>query len=364
MAETLRVGIIGVGWGALVHGPAYGLVDGYELVALCGRRPEPLATASERLGITDTSNDWGAFVRRDDIDLVSIVLPVELHKPVLLAALEAGKHVLCEKPLSLTGEEGRDMVRAAESSDRQTAVCFQNRWSPERLAMWELVANGGLGQPYFVQASGTAPYWHPTRPLQSEWMYHLDAGGGYLSGMASHDLDYIQTLFGRVVSVTADVRSSIPQRPREDGSMMDVDADDTSALVMRTESGALAVLTTSVVGYQAGANLFTALGSDGTIEIARVGADGASVLHRVGEDGPRPVPHSDRMPASGRPIPPRRAGAAIHSLALMLEDWLPAFDGEATRVPSIRGAWQVEEVIDAARRSSAGAGWVDVPATP
>ncbi|MGD9796777.1 MAG: Gfo/Idh/MocA family oxidoreductase, partial [Acidimicrobiia bacterium] len=69
MAETLRVGIIGVGWGALVHGPAYGLVDGYELVALCGRRPEPLAAASERLGIADTSNDWEAFVRRDDLDL-------------------------------------------------------------------------------------------------------------------------------------------------------------------------------------------------------------------------------------------------------------------------------------------------------
>src|SRR3954469_11096194 len=132
MAESLRVGIIGVGWGALVHGPAYQLVDGYELVALCGRRPEPLAAASERLGVTDTSNDWQSFVQRDDLDLVSIVLPVELHHDVFLAALDAGKHVLCEKPLCLTSAEGRDMVRAAETSDRQTAVCFENRWQAER----------------------------------------------------------------------------------------------------------------------------------------------------------------------------------------------------------------------------------------
>src|SRR6185295_19398512 len=72
MAGRLRVGIVGVGWGALVHGPAYQLVDDYELVALCGRRPEPLAAASERLGITDTANDWQAFVKRDDLDVVSI----------------------------------------------------------------------------------------------------------------------------------------------------------------------------------------------------------------------------------------------------------------------------------------------------
>lgn len=256
------------------------------------------------------------------------------------------------------------MVRAAENTDLQTAVCFQNRWGPERLALWELVAAGGLGRPYFAQSSQTAPYWHPSRPLQSEWMYRLDEGGGYLSGMASHEIDYLQTLFGRVVAVTADVRSTIPERGGEDGSLLEVDADDSSALVMRMASGALVVLSTSVVGLQAGANFFTVLGSEGTLEQARVGTEGASVLHLSGEQGPEPVPHSDRMPRSGRPVPARRSGGAIRSLSLMLEDWLPAFDGAATRVPTVRDAWRVEAVIDAARASSAGAGWVEVPSEP
>jgi len=364
VVTNLRVGIIGVGWGALVHGPAYGLVDGYEVVALCGRRPEPLAAAAERLGVSDTATDWRSFVKRDDLDLVSIVLPVALHHPVFLAALEAGKHVLCEKPLCLTSEEGREMARAAEGTDRQTAVCFQSRWGPERLALWEFVASGGLGRPYFAQASQTAPYWHPSRPLQSEWMYRLEEGGGYLSGLASHDIDYLQTLFGRVVAVTADVRSTIPERKRDDGSDFEVNADDSSALVMRMESGALAVISTSAVGYQAESRFFTALGSEGTFELARVGTEGASALYRTGEEGPQSVPHSEREPRIGRPVPARRAGTSIRALALMLEDWLPSFDGASTRVPSVRDAWRVEEVIDAARASSAGAGWVEVRAEP
>src|SRR5438105_10553517 len=105
-------------------------------------------------------------------------------------------------------------------------------------------------------------------------MYRLDQGGGYLNGMASHDIDYLQALFGRVVAVAADVRSTIPIRPRGDGTEVEVDADDTSALVMRMESGALAVLTTSVVGYQASSQVFVALGSEASIEIARVGGEG------------------------------------------------------------------------------------------
>src|SRR5690606_33098610 len=147
--------------------------------------------------------------------------------------------------------------RLAESTDRRTAVCLQYRWSPEHPALWDFVRGGSLGQPHFVQLCQAGPYWHPTRPLQSEWMYRLSEGGGYLSGMASHDIDFLQTLFGRVEAVTADVRSSIPERRREDGSVLTVDADDTSVLVMRTASGALVSISTSAVGYRAGSQYLT-----------------------------------------------------------------------------------------------------------
>jgi len=112
--SPIRVGVVGVGWGTVVHAPAFRLVDGYELVAICARRPETLAKAQEKLGITDGSTDWRSFVQRDDLDLISIATPVKLHQEVTLAAIAAGKHVLCEKPTALTPGAALAMAEAAE----------------------------------------------------------------------------------------------------------------------------------------------------------------------------------------------------------------------------------------------------------
>jgi predicted dehydrogenase len=310
--------------------------------------------------MTDTSRDWESFVRRDDLDLIAVTTPVQLHHSMFLAALEAGKHVLCEKPLCLTNAEGTEMVAAAESTDLATAVCFENRWAPERLAIADFVRSGGIGETYFVHAGQTADYWHPTHGPQSAWMYRLDEGGGYLMGMAAHDIDFLQQLFGRVVSVAADVRTSVTRRTMADGAEIDVDADDTSALLMRTEQGTLITLTTSVAGYKSASRLFQVLGSDGTIEMGTIQGQGAAVIARVGEDAPVPLEPASRDLESGVELPARRSSVAVRAQALMLEDWRPAFEGKPAPNATIRDGYNVQLVIDAARRSSAGEGWVDI----
>jgi predicted dehydrogenase len=360
MTAPLRVGIVGVGWGALVHGPAYQLVDGYELKAICGRRPEPLARAAGRLDIADTATDWESFVRRDDLDLISIALPVDLHKPVFLAALEAGKHVLCEKPLCATAEEGREMLAAAEASDRQTAVCYETRWASERLVAWEHVAEGRLGKPYFGQITKTASYWHPSHAPQSGWMYRLEEGGGYLNASVSHDIDYLQALFGPVAAVCADIQTSIPEITLANGEEIAVTADDSCALIMRMRSGALAVITNSVVGKNADSRLLIAFGSKGSVEAFQAAGEGPTLVSGKDDDRARPMPLEDRPLRSGGEVPARRSGRQIRAQALMLEEWLPAFSGNPTKVPTVREALHVQHVIDAARRSSAGEGWVAV----
>src|SRR4051794_12732211 len=174
---ALRVGIVGVGWGTIVHAPAFQAVEGYEVVALCSRTPEKVAKAAEQLGIADTSTDWESFVRRDDLDLISVTPPVTLHRDVAVAALDAGKHVLCEKPLALTAAECEEMVAAARRAGTQTATCFELRWTAERAKVRALVADGLVGRPYFVRLSQSGSYWHPTRKNQNLWMYDVDAGG-------------------------------------------------------------------------------------------------------------------------------------------------------------------------------------------
>jgi predicted dehydrogenase len=359
MADTLRVGLIGVGWGALVHAPAFRAVDGYEVVALCSTRPESAAQASERLHISDTSTDWASFVRRDDLDLISVSAPVQWHHDMFLAALAAGKHVLCEKPLSLSAAEGRRMAEAAESSNRATLVCFENRWSPEHLAIRQLVDDGVVGTPSFVQVTITTGYWHPTHKPQAAWMYRRDQGGGYLYGQMSHEIDFLQSLFGPAVAVCADVRHSRDRVSTPEGEI-EITADDTSALLLRLQSGALAVLTNSSAGLMAGTHLFEAHGSNGTIVANRVPGGGGSFVARAGREDRQPLVPSARSLASGVTLPERRSSGAVMAMGLMLEDWLPAFSGQSTPVPTIREGCRAQEVIEAALRSSEGAGWVDL----
>jgi predicted dehydrogenase len=361
------VGIIGVGWGALVQAPAFAAVPEFEVVALCGRNPERLAAASVRTGITDTSTDWEQFVQRLDLDLISIATPVTLHRPIALAAFEAGKHVLCEKPAALSGEEALEMARAASLAGLQTAASFELRWTPDRYAIWERVRSGYLGSLYFARFSQASGVWHPTRKLQSPWIYHEDEGGGYLNAQMAHDIDFVRALFGDPVAVCADVRTSVPTRALPDGGVLEVTADDTDALVLRMATGGVVVLTCSVIGVHAAGAQLEVYGSGGSIvsmssgmASSKVGRQEDVVLCGTPADqGLEPLPLSTREPRT-RPVlePGRFSSTAIRAFALMLEDWLPAFDGQESPVPTLWDGWAVQRIVDAAHESSDGAGWV------
>jgi predicted dehydrogenase len=359
----IRVGIIGVGWGSVVQTPAFRAVPEYEVVALCSRRPERVAAAGEQLGVADTSTDWREFVRRDDLDLVSVCTPVDLHAEQVVAAVEAGKHVLCEKPVAVDAGDARRMLDAAEAAGVAHAICFEGRFDPLRLALRSALDGGALGDPYFARAHTSADYWHPTRGLQSEWMYRVADGGGYLMGMASHDIDFLCSVFGEPAAVCADVRTTVTERARDDGSTLSVDADDTSITVMRMQSGMTALVSCSAVAFGANDRELELFGSGGRITLSAGLMEGGMQVrvHRVGEEHPAELALSSRSIRSGYELPRRRAAGAIQSLAFMLEDWLPAFAGEpAPGVPTLRDGLRVQQVIDAARRSSVGEGWAEV----
>jgi predicted dehydrogenase len=364
MADRIRVGIIGVGWGSIVLAPAFQAVPEFELVALCSRREERVRKAADQAGISDISTDWRELVARDDLDLVAVCTPTDLHHEQTLAALRAGKHVLCEKPVALDTAQAREMLDVATGSGLVHAVDFEGRWLQDRLAVWDRVLEGYVGDPYHLRFTSTADYWHGSRGLQSEWMYSVADGGGYLMGMGSHDIDFACALLGTPVAVCADVRTTIPTRRREDGSELAVTADDTSTLLLRFASGATATISTSTIGLHRDQRDLELYGSEGTLTVqgpVMTTPDNVVIRGgRVGEAGLAELPLSDRMPRSGAALPQRRTWGAVRALALMLEDLLPAFDGQPTRVPDLRDGLIVQSVVDAARASSAGAGWVEL----
>jgi predicted dehydrogenase len=379
MADQLRVGVIGVGWGAMVQVPAFRAAGGYEVAALCSRRAERAAEAGGRLGIEDVSTDWERFVARPDLDIISVCTPTDLHREQVLAAISAGKHVLCEKPVALNSGQAAEMADAADAAGVATAVCFENRWGREKLAVWRQIGDGLLGSPYFARVAIAADYFHPSRPLMSEWMYRLADGGGYLLGMASHDIDYLYCLFGVPEAVCADVHATIPTRTRPDGSAFAADADDTASLLLRWSSGVRASISLTTVGLHTGSRYrFEAFGSGGTAEIDGTVFGGTVRAGRAGEEGLRELALSDAAVSDPSAIPATgRRSAPIRALALMLERWLPSVRGSASpatptlaedesdagpSVPTLRDGLVVQRVIDAARLSSDGAGWVSLQA--
>src|SRR5688572_27242309 len=115
MSGSLRIGVVGVGFGAAVHIPAF-QSEGLEVVALCTRRPERAEEAAARFDIPGIYTDYDDMLRMDGLDAISIVSPVPQHHPMALAALAAGKHVICEKPFSTNQALARELWLAARSS--------------------------------------------------------------------------------------------------------------------------------------------------------------------------------------------------------------------------------------------------------
>ena len=360
---TLRVGVIGVGWGAHVQVPGFRAAAGYDPVALCARTRERLERTAAKLGIGDISTNWRDFVARDDLDVISVATPTVLHHEMTLAALGAGKAVLCEKPLAANLDAAKEMVRTAGKSGRPTACCFENRWNPDWLTLSAMVGSGYLGKQYFARVSRSAAYWHPSHAPQARWMYDRDQGGGYLAGMLVHDIDFLCSLAGRPVSVCAEVHTTEPELQLPNGQTVPITADDTAALLMRMESGMTAVLSVSVMGVHADHYRLELFGADGTIVGDGTLRSAVYQCGRVGEDGLTRLQVIDRAPDHPENLPTGLAGHAARAMALMLQDWRPAFDGGPSAAPSFADGLLSLAVIDAAQRSARGGGWESVDVT-
>lgn len=366
--RPVRVGVIGLGWGARVHAPAIQAAKGYQLTALCARDSIKRQAIARKFGVEDGGSDWRAFVRRKDLDLISIATPPNLHAEMAYAAIQAGKHIYVEKPSAPTEAAALQIAEAAERAGVQGATGFEFRWQSDRSVIAKLVREQLIGRPLSFRLVQSWGWNHPhvAMPLGKESAdnrLRFDNGGGFLQGMLSHDIDYMRALFGNPVAVAADRHVSFPEMLLNDGTTFVSDADDVTTLLFRFRSGMAGLLSASVVGIHQHEYRIEIYGSDATI----VGHSDNGVDFDIRAGRPTDmalstVPLSPREPASG-PIPQTdRLWTKVQAHALLLEDWRPAFDGHPplSPIPSLRDGWQVQRIIAAARKSSDGAGWVSL----
>jgi predicted dehydrogenase len=193
-----------------------------DMVALCGRNTDAVSAAATKLGWASVETDWKQLIRRDDIDLIDVCTPGESHAEIAIAALEAGKHVFCEKPLANTVSEAQAMVAAAEQASAKgvrSMVAFNYRRVPALALAKRLVEQGRLGTIRHVRAVYLQDWIvDPEFPLV--WRLQKDkAGSGALGDIGSHIVDLAQYITGdRLTRVSGVTETFIKERPLPEAS--------------------------------------------------------------------------------------------------------------------------------------------------
>ncbi|MEK7328515.1 MAG: Gfo/Idh/MocA family oxidoreductase [Chloroflexota bacterium] len=267
MTNLIRAAVVGTSWWADgAHLPGLRARADVELVAVCGRNPERLAAMASKFNVPRTFTDYEQMLAEMKPEVVVVLTPNHTHAPMTLAALDAGAHVICEKPLALNTVEAQAMLDRAEQLGRRHMTFLTYRGMPGPRFLKQLLDSDYLGRLHHVQACYLHSSWlDPARA--ASWKTALAEGGsGVLGDLGAHVIDLLQWWFGPMVRVAGSLSTFIGERPGADGAMAKVETDDAAAFVAEFEGGGQATVQFSRVAperhnYQR----FELYGSAGTL---------------------------------------------------------------------------------------------------
>ena len=251
--KKLNIGVIGYGFMGRTHSNAYRQVSKffeteYEpvLKVACARNEERLKSFARNWGYESYETDWRRLIERDDVDAIDIAAPNNMHRDIAIAAAEAGKMVLCEKPLGRNPEESREMVQAVEKAGVPNLVWFNYRFVPAVALAKNIVQSGKLGRIFHYRANFLQDWTiDADLPQGGEGLWRLDvdaAGSGVTGDLLAHCIDTAMWINGPIASVTAMTETFIKERMHQDtGNVEKVGIDDACAFLARFANGSLAI---------------------------------------------------------------------------------------------------------------------------
>jgi predicted dehydrogenase len=378
---VLGIGMVGYAFMGRAHSQAWRNVASFfelplrpRMAAICGRDQAAVAAAATRLGWPAWETDWKRLVQRDDVDLVDVCTPGSSHAEISIAALEAGRHVLCEKPLANTVDEARAMAAAAERAATggvRAMVGFNFRRVPAVALARQLVAAGRLGPVRHVRAAYLASHaLDPELPLA--WRHQAsEAGSGALGDLGAHAVDLAQHLAGdRIAGVSALTETFVRERPLPGGggARGPVTVDDAALFIARFGGGALGSFeaTRLAAGHTEG--LTVELNGELGSVVWELGALNELRLFDATEE---PATQGFRRiqvtraehPYAGAWWPDGHTIGYEHTFTHEVRDLVQAIADGRDPEPTFADGLQVQEVLDAVQRSAAsGAGWTEVGA--
>lgn len=252
MSKPLRIGMIGYGFMGRAHSNAYRKVGHFfdlehecVLQAACARNAANIKAFAAKWGYASIETDWRKLIARDDIDLVDICVPNDLHAEIATAAAKAGKMILCEKPLAMNGPQGRKMVEVVEKAKVPNMVWYNYRRVPAVTLAKQLIDEGKLGKIFHYRAKFLQDWTiSPELPQGGAGLWRLDvkaAGSGVTGDLLAHCIDTALWLNGRIEKVNAMTETFIKERKHNlTGKVEKVGIDDACAFLARFGNGSLA----------------------------------------------------------------------------------------------------------------------------
>ncbi len=241
-AKELTIGLIGTGFMGKTHVYGFAIADRVfdlpyrlKLVSVADVSEELAQSAALSLGFESATSNWMDLINDKDLDLISITSPNVFHKEMAIAALNAGKHVYCEKPLAPTLEDSEEMVHAAGQSEGKTQVGFNYLSNPMIVVARDLIKSGELGD--IMSFRGIHAEDYMSDPESSYTWRHDPIGGGVLGDLGSHILATAEFLLGPISEVLGDCVTVIPSRKAENGERREIIVDDISRSYLKFATG-------------------------------------------------------------------------------------------------------------------------------
>jgi len=385
--ENLGIGLIGYAFMGAAHSQAWRSAPRFfdlpldpAMNVLCGRNAEAVGAAATKLGWKETETDWRKLLGRDDVQLIDVCTPGDSHAEIAIAALEAGKHVLCEKPLANTVEEAEAMTAAAEKAKAQgirSMVGFTYRRVPAIALARQLVADGKLGTIRHVRAQYLQDWIaDPEAPLS--WRLDKEkAGSGALGDIGAHIIDMTQYITGDTIGeVSARLETFVKERPvaAEHSGLAGtagtergpVTVDDAAVFLATFRSGALGVF--EATRFATGRKNAIRIEINGSLGSLAFDFEDMNLLHYYDatEDSRtagfrRILATEPDHPYVAAWWPPGHLLGYEHGFTHQVVDLVTAIAEGADPEPSFADGLRVQRVLAAVEASSASRQWQEIP---
>ena len=344
-----RIGILGVGFGSAVHIPGF-RSEGWDVTAVYSRNEERARTAAGENDVSDFHTDAYEMISRNDLDAIAIATPPTPHHDFAIAALNAGKHVLCEKPFALSAAQAAEMRDVAASSGRTAMVAHEFRHTPQREQIKELIEDDYIGEFKLASLELYLSRGGDGTPPPMTWASSRADGGGFLGALGSHFIDGLRYWFGDVDTVTGQLSTFQPDRTDDSGAIVQSETDDSFTFTLTFKNGGSATMICSSAVTPARGARISVMGTSGTLYAEQNSPNPAEDGGILGSQGGGPL-EAIETPARLMPFSDDR-DPRLMAFRLLVRDFNRGIEEGTSPAPNFVDAWQCQQVLDAVRESS------------